>query len=193
VGLELLKETDAKISLQEDLREMETMVTEILEAYRLHRFSDRLNLENAESNALIDSVIAEFSDRPPGITAMDLSQCRLELDVKKFRVVLRNIIDNALKYSSKSSKPVEVTTCSDTKMLTITIKDYGIGIPSHLLNQVFEPFFRADPSRSRQTGGFGLGLSMCKAIMQVHNGTIHIESNEGEGTCVVIKFPLNHS
>jgi signal transduction histidine kinase len=189
VGLELLKETEAKISLQEDLREMEAMVTEILEAYRLHRYSDRLKLEEVESNALIDSVIAEFSGRPPGIKAIDLCNCRIQLDLKKARVVLRNILDNALKYSSKSSRPVEVTSGTKNDLLTIRIKDFGLGIPAHLLNQVFEPFFRVDPSRSRQSGGFGLGLSMCKAIMEAHHGTIHIESNAGKGTLVVINFP----
>ena len=190
VGLELLPETEMRASLQEDLREMEGMVTEILEAYRLHRFSDRLNLEKIESNTLIRTVAAEFSGRSPGIKVTDLSNCRLELDVKKARVVLRNILDNALKYSSKHSKPVEVTAGSADKVFTISIKDYGMGVPPHLLNQVFEPFFRADPSRSRQTGGFGLGLSMCKAIMEAHGGTVHIESKEGEGTCVGISFPL---
>lgn len=88
VGLELLPETEMRASLQEDLREMEAMVTEILEAYRLHRFSDRLNLEKSESNTLIRTVAAEFSGRSPGIKVADLSNCRLELDVKKARVVL---------------------------------------------------------------------------------------------------------
>jgi signal transduction histidine kinase len=189
VGLELLKETEAKISLQEDLREMEAMVTEILEAYRLQRFSDRLNLEVVNSHALIASVVAELSDRPPGIKVIDLCNCSVKLDVKKARVVLRNILDNALKYSSRSSNPVEVTSHFKNKTFTVSIKDCGIGIPAHLLHQVFEPFFRADPSRSRQTGGFGLGLSMCKAIMEAHGGAIHLESKAKEGTLVVINFP----
>jgi signal transduction histidine kinase len=190
VGLELLPQTESKASLQDDLREMETMVTEILEASRLYRSTTALNYEMVESSALIQSVIQEFSQRPPGIKFMDVHHHSLRLDPKKARVVLRNVIDNALKYSSNSSKPVELTTTHTDRGLNIHITDYGIGIPTEAQNQIFEPFFRADASRSRQTGGFGLGLSMCKAIMEAHGGTIQIFSQENKGTKVTILFPL---
>lgn len=193
LGLELLPGTKAKAFLQEDLREMETMVTDILEASRLQQSTAALNYETVDSAALIQSVVQEFSHRSPGIKIFKLSRYPLRLDPKKARVVLRNVIDNALKYAPNSARPVELTTKHNDRVLNISILDYGIGIPRMAQDQIFQPFFRADASRSRQTGGFGLGLSMCKAIMEAHGGSIQIESKENQGTKVMITFPLGQS
>lgn len=191
VGLELLPATEMKTSLKEDLCEMEAMVTEILEAYRLHRFTDHLLIEEVEILPLIQSVVVEFSGRFPGIQVLEVSGGKVRLDMKKTRVVLRNVLDNALKYSFNSSRPVEVSTHYGSNLFKIYIVDHGIGISADSQKRVFEPFFRADPSRSRQTGGFGLGLSMCKAIMDAHGGSIEVSSEETKGTLVTICFPLN--
>ena len=76
------------------------------------------------------------------------------------------------------------------RYLTIIIADKGIGIPADALPFVFEPFYRADNSRTRKTGGYGLGLSLCKTIMTAHNAEIEIFSKIDEGTQVVLGFPF---
>ncbi len=191
VGLEMLPESEVKSSLREDLNEMEAMVTEILSAYRFQRVADQLTLEKVDILPLIQAVAAEFSDRAPGIRVMASAGTGLTLDIKKIRVVLRNVIDNALKYSGKSAQPVEIHSTREKRSFQIKIVDHGIGIPEDLRQRVFEPFFRVDPSRSRQTGGFGLGLSMCKAIIDAHGGSIEINGNQNGGTVVTIRLPLS--
>ena len=72
----------------------------------------------------------------------------------------------------------------------VTVKDYGEGIEENELPLLFEPFYRVDKSRSRQTGGFGLGLSLCKTIIESHGGKIKVESSIGEGTTFFLTIPL---
>ena len=76
------------------------------------------------------------------------------------------------------------------------VEDNGIGIAAEALPHLFDPFYRADASRSRKTGGFGLGLSICKAIIDAHHGQIRIDSKPGKGTRVTVtlgqKSPLNN-
>ncbi len=98
------------------------------------------------------------------------------------------VIENAIHYSSRGS-PVFVTSLCDGGSCTVSIQDDGSGIAAEYLPHIFERFYRADSSRSRDTGGFGLGLSIAKAIVDRHQGTIQIESDPGQGTTVVVVFP----
>lgn len=189
--IELLSDEEAKASLSEGLAEMEAMVTEILEAVRLRRSAADLNIKRVGIAPLIRSVVAEFSERPPGIAIGAIAEAGLSLDPQKTSTVLRNIIDNAVKYSRESRQPVKINAAADKERCRITIRDFGIGIPADDLGRVFEPFFRVDLSRSRETGGFGLGLSLCKAIMEAHGGDILIESDLDQGSRVSVAFPLN--
>ncbi|MXO80826.1 sensor histidine kinase, partial [Paenibacillus sp. OT2-17] len=78
---------------------------------------------------------------------------------------------------------------TDEKDVYIQVKDYGIGIPEGAIKRVFERFYRVDSSRHRKTGGTGLGLPIAKAITDAHQGTIRMESVEGEGTVVIVTLP----
>ena len=107
-------------------------------------------------------------------------------DYERMKLVLRNVIDNALKYSSGKVE-IKITENNDDVLISVT--DKGVGISEEDLKFIFEPFYRSDPSRSRRTGGFGLGLSICKKVMDAHKGKIEISSRVNEGTEVVITFP----
>jgi signal transduction histidine kinase len=76
-----------------------------------------------------------------------------------------------------------------TDSTVVRILDHGIGIPPDELPFIFEPFYRVDKSRSKRTGGYGLGLSLCKTIMEAHGGRIEVDSKPGAGTCVSLFFP----
>lgn len=186
VGIEMLDDEDARMSLDEDLVEIEAMVTEILEAARLRQSAAGLNLQKIETRRYIRTIVSEYNQ--PAIQLGNVDECEISIDPQKIRTVLKNIFDNAIKYSGDSQRPVEVTTSKDNTCFQISVQDFGIGIPAEDLDRVFDPFFRVDPSRSRKTGGFGLGLSLCKAIMAAHNADIRIESKLGEGTRVVLRF-----
>ena len=71
----------------------------------------------------------------------------------------------------------------------VYVQDFGIGIPDAEQERIFEPFYRVDRSRVKKTGGYGLGLSLCREIMQAHGGEIALQSRPGGGTTFMLKFP----
>jgi signal transduction histidine kinase len=100
-----------------------------------------------------------------------------------------NVMENALKYSSSQKKPVEVKLERTVKGVEVAIRDHGEGIPKSEQGKVFEPFYRVDKSRTKATGGYGLGLSLCKEIMLAHGGDIKLKSSIGKGTEIRLLFP----
>ena len=105
------------------------------------------------------------------------------------RRALRNVIENAIRYGGKA----EVTYKRDNERAVIEIRDYGIGIPNELLEDVFEPFFRVEASRSRETGGTGLGLSISRAILRSHGGDATIQNHPGGGILASLSLPLSQN
>jgi signal transduction histidine kinase len=192
VQLEFLKDADARHSLSGDLDEMEAMVTNLLESARL-RHAAALNPETVAVDALIRSLAADFEEMLPGVVVGSLSNVSVQADPDKIRTVLRNLLDNALKHTSDTGPPVSIAMVESPDTIEIIVEDKGEGIPAAELPYVFEPFYRPDVSRSRKTGGYGLGLSLCKAIMDAHNGDIKIDSTVGEGTRATVRLPTPHS
>ncbi|WP_026476798.1 sensor histidine kinase [Alkaliphilus transvaalensis] len=110
-------------------------------------------------------------------------------DEDRIEQVLLNVVSNSLKYTPKGGL-VEVTVKSTEENAVIEIIDTGIGIPKEDIPRLFERFYRVDKARSREMGGTGLGLSIAKEIIDAHEGSIQIFSNEEKGTKVVISLPL---
>jgi signal transduction histidine kinase len=193
VQLEMVPDQEIRQSLQADVAEMETMVTAILEEARLRSTVAALQLQPTDMAGLLTSVVEEFQNRPPGAVCGPLRTATLSMDGDKMRTVLRNLIDNAVKHSPADGPPVAVSLVPEDAYAAIIVEDQGIGITAEALPHLFEPFYRADASRSRKTGGFGLGLGICKAIIDAHNGQIRIESQPGKGTRVTVTLPAKAS
>jgi len=103
--------------------------------------------------------------------------------------LLWNLIDNSVKYTpEKGSISIELK--KENNHATITVQDNGCGIPEDDIPRIFERFYRVDKSRSRELGGSGLGLSICKWIVELHEGTIQVESKLNKGTNVIVEFPI---
>lgn len=101
--------------------------------------------------------------------------------------LLVNLVDNAAKaYDEDSATRIVMLSCSAK---TICVEDRGRGISQESLSHLFEPFYMADPSRSKKNGGSGLGLAIVKAIADAHDAQIHIKSDMGQGTQVSLDFP----
>jgi len=111
------------------------------------------------------------------------------LDRKRMKTVIKNVVDNALKYSNPVGEPVRIEVFRRSEYVVVQVRDMGCGIPAEDLPHVFEPFYRVDRSRSKQTGGYGLGLGICKVIMEAHMGSITVESEPGHGTTVSMLLP----
>jgi len=190
VALEFLAESQARQSLQADIEEMEKMVAGILEtARRHHKYAD-LKKKPANLAELLKQNLAAFENRPPGIEIVDLPvDIPAEVDPEQVQTVFKNVLNNAVKYSRPDSDPIQVSYKSRESYAVIRITDFGIGIPEEELSHIFEPFYRVDKSRSKETGGYGLGLSLCKTIMEAHEGKIEVQSRPQGGTTVSLFFP----
>lgn len=111
-------------------------------------------------------------------------------DRDKLERVIINIISNSLKYTRNGGK-IEVYTGCVYNEIYIKIKDNGIGIPKKDLSRIFERFYRVDKARTRKMGGTGLGLAIAKEIIEKHEGSIKINSEQNKGTEVIITLPLS--
>lgn len=182
LGLEV---DSPKKRIEEDVIEMEKMVTRLLENYKADSAFTDLKIEKTEVVSLLEDTIAEYDTYERINFAKSSDEIYVFGDFEKLQMVFRNLIDNALKYSSEK---VDIELNAGESSVIIVFADKGVGISGEDLKYIFEPFYRADRSRSRQTGGFGLGLSICKKIIDAHKAEITIESKPGEGTKVILKF-----
>ncbi len=105
------------------------------------------------------------------------------------RTVVRNLLENAIKYAGAGARATAVVAIDDA-VVTLTVEDDGAGIGEKHLPHVFERFYRADPSRSKRLGGTGLGLSIVKHIAERFGGHATVESREGIGTTITVELPL---
>ena len=103
--------------------------------------------------------------------------------------MLSNLLNNALRYTEPGGK-VTVCVTAFEHDVAFVVQDTGIGIPAESLEHIFERFYRVDKSRSRTVGGSGLGLSIVKAIVDMHKGVVKVESKVGEGSKFTVLFPL---
>lgn len=112
----------------------------------------------------------------------------VEADANSMKQLLGNLLNNAVKYSPDGGDVV-VTMTHQHNQIELSVRDFGIGIPSHSMPHLFSKFYRVDNSDSRKIGGTGLGLSICKEIVRAHDGNIEVESILGEGTVFRVKLP----
>jgi signal transduction histidine kinase len=109
-------------------------------------------------------------------------------DKTRLQQLFTNLIDNAIKYTSKGSIHVTLQKNEDTAL--VKIKDTGIGIPKEEQEKIFKRFYRVDKSRSRETGGVGLGLSIAEWIVHAHHGKIGVESELKKGSIFTLYLPI---
>ncbi|MDD3794933.1 MAG: HAMP domain-containing sensor histidine kinase [Lachnospiraceae bacterium] len=113
---------------------------------------------------------------------------RFQMDIDLMENLLINLLDNAIQASSPGAS-VQLRIFQEDQKCIFEVKDSGVGIPESEIPKVTEAFYMADKSRSRKNGGAGLGLSICRQIVRLHGGCLHISSEEGVGTSVRAEFP----
>jgi signal transduction histidine kinase len=111
------------------------------------------------------------------------------VDAHRIKQVLRNLLENAVAHTGKGGK-ITVAARADEKMINISVTDTGEGIPAAELPLIFERFYRVDKSRTRETGGSGLGLTIAKRLVEAHGGTISAESRPGQGSTFAFTVPV---
>jgi two-component system, OmpR family, sensor kinase len=113
-------------------------------------------------------------------------------DELKLRIAISNLVENSIKYTDNGGT-VDVTVFSDQENICVEVKDTGVGIKQEELGKIFNRFYRVDKARARKTGGTGLGLHICKRIVNLHNGDILARSVYGQGSVFTLILPKPHS
>lgn len=187
--LEMLDSEVDTSAIKQDVRQMQSMITSLLEAAKMYHGVDSIRAQLTDMTQLVAAVVDEYRTQPPGIV-FDISEgpVMATVDPETMTMALNTLLDNAIKYSAPDSPPVEISLRGGNNGFSIVIKDYGMGIPEESINHLFDPFYRVDESRTRATGGYGLGLYLCKTIIKAHRAHIEVESSLGVGTTFRIIF-----
>jgi len=189
VATELIDDDRLKEQLNQDLQEMGEMIEEIMETERLSLRHAVLNRESVNINELIrETVITHFNEASLQLKLPETTPF-LEVDVSRIRLLIKNLIENALRYTPEGAPVPEVSFEDNASEVSFVIRDHGPGIEARHLPHLTEPFYRVDPSRQRETGGFGLGLFLCRMIAEAHGGRLVIKSVPGQGSTVTVTLP----
>ncbi len=172
------------------------IITDLLTLVKMDKKSSTMNIEEININQLLEVILKRVSpianQRNIEITYESYREVLAEVDEVKLSLALSNIIENAVKYNVDNGW-VKVTLNSDHRFFYVKVADSGVGIPDDCKTHVFERFYRVDKARSRDTGGTGLGLAITKNVISMHNGTIKLYSESGEGTTFTIKIPIKRT
>jgi two-component system sensor histidine kinase CiaH len=176
-----------------ELRRMISLVSDLLTLAR----SESNQLQINHQTFLLDQTINEMLEHYGLFAEMKNikiyssveKQIQFLGDEERIRQLLVNLLDNAIKYTPEQGE-ITVTCRQQRHFAEISIKDTGIGISKQDLPHIFDRFYRGDKVRSRSDGGYGLGLSIAKWIVEAHKGEIRVESHLGIGTHFILTFPL---
>ncbi|BDC38223.1 ATP-binding protein [Paraburkholderia terrae] len=181
IRADLLDDEAERARLQKDLKEMELLVREgVAYARTLHGADEKPR--RIDPDALIESMVSDYTDAGDPVSLTGHVGQPVTTRPQALRRILGNLIDNALKYSGHEAVTVEVSVdAARGRQLSVAVLDRGPGIPQELLDAVFQPFYRVESSRNRETGGTGLGLAIAKQLAQSMSATLTLRNREGGG------------
>lgn len=176
--------------IYQESQRMIQLVEDILQLTQLDE-GGTISKEELNLNHLVQQVLSSLQEKA------DQRNITLSLDGEDLvysgnpallQSIVYNLCDNAIKYNVDNGQ-VKVALYQTTEAIFLEVSDTGLGISQLDQERIFERFYRADKSRSKQVGGTGLGLSIVKHALQVHGATIHVQSQLGKGTVMTVKFP----
>lgn len=190
VSTELLDDSKLKRNLVKDLSEMETLVAEILETERLNSRHAVLNRHPTSVRQMVSEVLNDHFPGQDIRTRLPTADVYVMIDGPRVKLLIMNLLSNAIRHSENAAQSPELAVQAHDTYMLIQVRDHGSGIEPQDVPHITEPFYRADPSRRRETGGYGLGLYLCRLIAEAHGGHLSIQSQPGEGTTVKVEIPV---
>ena len=181
---EFIEDAEQKEKAAADLDEMQAMLVATLSFARDDAADERTVA--VDLAAMLQSLTADLADAGRTASYDGLNRLTLRARPVALRRVFENLLDNALRYGGEA----DVSLRQADGRAEVRIDDRGPGIPESLRERVFDPFFRLEASRSRDTGGSGLGLAVVRAVVQRHDGEIALEDRPGGGLRVRVVLPL---
>ncbi len=173
-----------------DLDEIDQLIADILTTARLDADVTSIQRAHMEVGELAENAISRFEARNPGRKLEQKlagTERSIECDPVLLRRALDNLLDNAAKYSDA---PVMLQIIPNGKAVTFAVVDTGIGMSADDLERAGTPFWRSDVSRTRKTGGVGLGLALARRIARAHGGDVTLASKPGQGTTAKLEIPF---
>ena len=180
--LETLGDAEAQERFDRDLDEMESMVRGALAL--LKNLSDEEAAVPVDANALLATVQSEFAEVGASVAIRGRARAPFIGKPQALKRCLTNLISNAVHFGAQATIVVE-----DGAALVLRVQDEGPGLPTEELERVFEPFYRVESSRNRDTGGTGLGLSIARDIAQAHGGSLVLRNLPRRGLEAVLTLP----
>jgi signal transduction histidine kinase len=182
----------------EDCDRLEALVCGTLSVARAQRWAEEGKSDDIQCIDVVNSceqsvadlhALAQSRSVELRCLANNADECVVRASPADLQTVWVNLLQNAIQHSPPGSTVSLRVSASHPDNALIAVEDAGTGIPAEHLPHVFERFHRGDPSRSRATGGFGLGLSICRAIVEAYDGRIEIKTTDGAGTRVFVSLP----
>jgi signal transduction histidine kinase len=174
----------------EETQMVQTIISTLMDVAHAQSGLMTLRVEATALQHLIADVIDLYEhvaqERGVRIVTNFHAEDRVAVDPARMRQVFANLLDNAIKYTPAGGT-ITITTAQDQQCAQVSFRDTGRGIPAADLPRIWERLFRGDQSRSEH--GLGLGLSLVKAIVEAHSGSVTVESTEGEGTEFTVRLP----
>lgn len=185
-------EDDNVDDLRVEIDEMEKIVVTLLEAERLNSRHAHLSRTRVNVEALVSTLIQDFFARDTDClrTTYPDEPVVTMLDEARMKLLLKNLIGNALRYSTVEDGPVEVAVSVVGQNLVIRVSDHGPGMPKDQAAYIGEPFYRSDPSRARESGGTGLGLYLATLVAKAHGGEMTLLDSDEPGARLEVRVPL---
>jgi heavy metal sensor kinase len=183
----------------QDMDRLEQLLQSMLRLARAEQWAqspERPALELIDINATCEEAVERIrslaQSRATAIQLATNGPVPFHADPEDLQLVWTNLLENAVRYSPEGSS-VEVAVNHDNEKAQIVFEDHGVGISAADLPRIFDRFYRGDPSRTRATGGFGLGLAIAKALVEAYGGTISAESTPGKGTRMTVELPVTNA
>ena len=194
--IEMLEQSQHKEELLNEINAMETIISNLLDSEAINYGHKKLDLKTFHIESKIKALIskAPYLENIQTSISSDINNLEIEADEVLFEVMLKNILENASRFTPSNRTLIELTVEEiNSQSIYITIRDFGPGFNKDDLEKVTEPFFRTSQSRSRESGGFGLGLYLSKQIVLAHAGFLKIKNHPDQGAVVSVELPLRQN
>lgn len=193
VPVELYKEFMGDIA--EEIDRENKIISDLLSLVKMDRKSSDVNIQETNINQLIELILKRLrpiaAERNIDLVLESFKPIMAEVDETKLTLALSNLVENGIKYNHEDGW-VHVSLNVDNRYFYVKVEDSGIGISEADQEHIFERFYRADKSHSREIGGTGLGLAITRSAVLMHHGAIKVYSKEGEGTTFTVRIPLKY-
>ncbi len=177
--------------VEREVNRIEALTSEIVEVTRLEGDPRLLKLGSVSLFELAQEAVhdccAEVEPRLCNVRIDARFRGDLRCDRELLRRAVENLLRNAIRYSPEDA-PIDIVLDQGARNVIITVRDYGVGVPEASVHQIFEPFFRVDKARDRNSGGVGLGLSIVRRVVLLHNGKVSAR-NAHPGLSIAIELP----